>query len=43
MQIEKVDSSNGKWTIGPFSKFCNKIQVGFCLNTGKQVFLEVSL
>ena len=31
-----------KWTVAPCSKFCDKIRVGFYLNTGKNFFLEVS-
>ena len=30
-------------TVAPFNKFCGKIWVGFCLNTGKRLFLEVSI
>ena len=42
--FEKCDSSNKqwKWMIAPFSKFYSKIWVGFCLNTGKHFFLEIS-
>ena len=29
--------------VAPFSKFYNKIWVGFCLNTGKRFFVELSL
>ena len=29
--------------VAPFSKFYNKIWVGFCLNTGKHFFVELSL
>ena len=33
---------DGKWTVVHFRKFHSKIWVGFCLNTGKCFFLEVS-
>ena len=33
---------NRKWTVAPFSKDYGKIRVGFCLNTGKRFYLEVS-
>ena len=29
--------------VAPFSKFYNKIWVGFCLNTEKRFFVELSL
>ena len=30
-------------TVVSFNKFYGKIWVGFCLNTGKRLFLEVSI
>ena len=42
--FESCDSSNrhSKWIVAPFSKFYGRIWVGFCLNTEKGCFLEVS-
>ena len=43
--FEKYDLSNSgqlKWMVAPLSKFYGKIWVGFCLDTGKRFFLEVS-
>ena len=42
--FEKGDSSNRqqKRIVAPFSRFYGKIWVGFCLNTGRRFFLEVS-
>ena len=37
--IHRIDS---KMNVAPVSKFYAKIWVGFCLNTGKHFFLEVS-
>ena len=37
----KCDSSNR--LVATSSKFYGKIWVGFCLNTGKRFFLEISL
>ena len=39
--IHQTDSE--KRIVTPFSKFYGKIWVGFCLNTGKPFFLEVSI
>ena len=43
--FEKGDPSNRhlKWTVTPFSEFYGKILVGFCPNTGKRFFLELSI
>ena len=41
--FEKCDSSDTqKREAASFSKVYDKIYVGFCLNTGKRFFLEVS-
>ena len=42
--FESCDSSNrhSKWMVAPFSKFYGRIWVGFCLNTEKGCFIEVS-
>ena len=31
-----------KWIVAPFSKFYSKTSVGFCPNTGKRFFWEIS-
>ena len=36
--IHQIDR---KWKVAPFSNFCGKIWVGFCLNIGKPFFLEI--
>ena len=42
--LKKGDSSNRQQEkmVAPFSRFYGKICVGFCLNTGRRFFLEVS-